>query len=286
MYAPFDLPARVAINGPIARSTSVNRDITQEMRETYDKYYRSHGYRERYPVPNVATLDYLLQHGAKQAVHILDFGCGDGRYARALLDHTQAHVTGYDISLPSLCDLERSLNGSPHGDRVTLVGGAIDNLHAGAYDLVLMLFGVLSHLGDRATRIETLVKLRTCMRPGARLILSVPSIYRRRPLDLYLHARARSLGIASPPMHEAGNIHFVRYVHGERLSFFYHLYTLARLEEELRAAGFILRHCEAESLFPEWWLMRSPPLQRLDRALAKAIPSALGYGIRAYAELL
>ena len=264
----------------------MNHDIARQMRETYDKYYRSHGYRERYPVPNAATLDYLLRHGAREAAHILEFGCGDGRYARALLERTRARLTGFDISAPSLQELARSLNGSPHRDRVTLVSGTIDDLpHDEQYDLVLMLFGVLSHLGDRRTRIDTLCRLRERMRPGGRLILSVPSIYRRRPLDLCRHACARWRGHASPPLHEAGNIGFVRYVHGERLSFFYHLYTARRLADELRAAGFLLRDCEAESVFPEWWLMRSARLQTLDRTLAKSVTPSLGYGIRACAEM-
>jgi 2-polyprenyl-3-methyl-5-hydroxy-6-metoxy-1,4-benzoquinol methylase len=263
----------------------VNDMVTDEMRETYDKYFLSNGYTDRYPVPNPATLDYILRHGARRATHILDFGCGDGRYALALLARTGARLTGYDISRPSLQALERSLQGTPYRERVTLVGGDIDNLaQSSKFDLVLMLFGVLSHVGNRATRIDTLRRLRERMSPGAQLILSVPSIYRRRPLDLCRYACARQLGRARPPQHEAGNIYFVRQVHGERLRFFYHLYTVARLSDELRAAGFALQDPEAESVFPEWWLMRSRRLQSMDRKLSRWIAASLGYGIRARAE--
>lgn len=266
----------------------MNDDVVREMRRTYDKYFQSRGYRERYPMPNAATLDYVLRHGARQAAHILDFGCGNGRYALALLALTSAHVTGFDISEPSLREFDQYLQTTPYKTRVTLVGGDIGTLgsidNEIGYDLVLMLFGVLSHLGDRATRIDTLRRLRDKMQPHGRLILSVPSLYRRRPLDLCRHACARRLGRARPPQHEPGNIYFIRHVHGERLRFFYHLYTVARLRDELRIAGFILRDWEAESLFPEWWLMRSPRLQRLDRTLSSWIAPSLGYGIRALAE--
>jgi SAM-dependent methyltransferase len=259
--------------------------VADEMKNTYDKYFLSNGYTDRYPVPNTATLDYILRNGARHTAHILDFGCGDGRYALALLARTDARLTGYDISEPSLQALERNLQGTPYRERVTLVAGDIDNLAGnGTYDLVLMLFGVLSHVGNRAARIKTLRRLHERMSPGAQLILSVPSIYRRRPLDLLRYACARQLGKATPPQHEAGSIYFVRHVHGERLRFFYHLYTVARLRDELQAAGFVLQDTEAESVFPEWWLMRSPRLQRIDRKLSKWLAASLGYGIRARAE--
>lgn len=265
-------------------------EVVREMRNTYDRYFQSHGYRERYPVPNPATLDYVLRHGALRAAHILDFGCGNGRYALALLARTGARLTGFDISESSLQEFVHCLQGTPYEERVTIVGGDLFKLGGTGietgYDLVLMLFGVLSHLGDRATRIDTLRRLRERMRPGGRLILSVPSLYRRRPMELCRHACARRLGRARPPQHEAGNIYFVRHVHGERLRFFYHLYTVPRLRNELRMAGFILRDWEAESVFPEWWLMRSPRLQRLDRRLSGWIAPSLGYGIRALAEPL
>ena len=261
--------------------------IASEMKSTYDRYFISSGYSQRYPRPNVGTLDFLLAHGARDAGCILDFGCGNGRYSLALLAHTKATVTAYDISSPSLAEFENLLQGSPYRERVTFVHDDWDRLEeTGPHDLIVMLFGVLSHLGDSAARIEILSRLRRLMREDGRLILSVPSAFRRRPWDQLRSMLARRMGRAQPPLNEAGNIYFTRQVNGDNLTFFYHLYTLKRLQAELAAAGFAIRRCEAESVLPEWLLMRSNVLQSIDRTLSGWIPPSLGYGIRMLATPL
>ncbi|HEV3105681.1 MAG TPA: class I SAM-dependent methyltransferase [Trinickia sp.] len=259
-------------------------EIASEMQRTYDQYFQSESYRHRYPRPNAATLAYLIRNGACEAGRILDFGCGNGRYSLALLAHSRALVTAYDISLASLLEFDRSLNETPYRDRVTFVHDDLFGLGpASSCDLILMLFGVLSHLGDRATRIKALSRLRGLIREDGRLVLSVPSIYRRRPWELVKCALARRLGRAQPPLNEGGNIYFMRHAYGHRLTFFYHLYTLEDLRADLAAAGFAIQHCEAESILPESWVTRSDFLARLDAHLSAWISPALGYGIRVLA---
>jgi SAM-dependent methyltransferase len=258
--------------------------IASEMQRTYDQYFHSEGYRHRYPRPNTTTLAYLLKHGGRDAERILDFGCGNGRYSLALLAQSNAHVTGYDISLASLLEFDLNLKHTPFRDRVTLVHDDLPALgETCSYDLILMLFGVLSHLGDRATRIKTLARLRRLIRENGHLILSVPSIYRRRPLELLKSVLQRRSGSAPPPLDEPGNIYFTRYAHGHQLTFFYHLYTLDDLRADLAAAGFTIRHCEAESILPEWWVTQSDVVARLDARLSARIAPSLGYGIRVMA---
>jgi len=262
----------------------VNDHIAKEMQQTYDHYFLSHGYRRRYPEPNAATLGYVLKHGAHGASRILDFGCGNGRYAMALLAQTSAHLTAYDISAASLLEFEDTLKQTPYRERVTLVHGEMAALAAPAgYDVVLMLFGVLSHLGDRASRLHTLRELRGQMRADSRLIVSVPSIYRRRPWELLRYGLERRLGLAQPPQDEPGNIYFTRHIQGQSLRFFYHLYTVDDLRQELHAAGFALSDWQAESMLPEWWITQSTTLRGIDRVLSARLPAALGYGMRAVA---
>jgi SAM-dependent methyltransferase len=262
----------------------LSRYIADQMRHTYDRYFSGQGYRRRYPRPNEATLDYLLANGAREAARILDFGCGNGRYALALLALTPARVTAYDISGASLREFEHALARTPHADRVCFVHDDLAALtRTGPHDLALLLFGVLSHLGDRAARIDALRRLRMLLHDDGRLILSVPSRRRRRPFDLARCGLMRALARARPPLDEPGSVAFTRRVAGEALTFFYHLYTVQELRDELEIAGFALRHCEAESLLPEWCVTRSPRLARLDRALARRLPPALGYGIRVLA---
>lgn len=258
--------------------------IVDATADTYDRYFENDGYRSRYPGPNPSTLDYLLRHGAAQANAILDFGCGNGRYSLALLAHSKAEITGYDISAASLAEFEHHLLHTPYRSRVRLVHRNWTRLgRTPRYDMILMLFGVLSHLGDRDTRIATLARLRGLMRPNGRLVLSVPSALRRRPRDLLKWSLARRLQVALPPFNEQGNIHFTRHVDGKALTFFYHLYALRELRGELRAAGFAPQACEAESLLPEWWIAQSRALSKLDRMASRWLPPALGYGIRVLA---
>ena len=261
-----------------------SNQITKDMQRTYDAYFRSSGYRNRYPQPNAATLDYLLAYGARDATEILDFGCGNGRYGLAVLAHSAANLTAFDISACSLAEFKEHLDGTPYRERVTFVYDDWPGLGKPAtYDLILMLFGVLSHIGDRTARVQTLRGLRDLVRDEGRLILSVPSIFRRRPWELFKCALARRLGRALPPHDESGNIYFTRKVQGDRLCFFYHLYRLKDLRSELAEAGFAIRHCEAESVMPEWWVARSKHLHGLDRLISSWIPPALGYGIRVLA---
>ncbi|CAB3761807.1 hypothetical protein LMG29739_03723 [Paraburkholderia solisilvae] len=258
--------------------------IAHEMRRTYDQYFSNDGYRRRYPRPNAGTLDHLLSNGARTATRILDFGCGNGRYSLALLEHSHAQLTAYDISAASLAEFQRNLAGTALQDRVTLVHDDLAKLGAPAsYDLILMLFGVLSHIGARAARIEMLARLRGLLRDDGRLILSVPSVYRRRPWELLKCALARRLRRAAAPQDEAGNIEFTRHVGGHRLTFFYHLYTLNELRTELAAAGFAVREFEAESVLPEWCVTQWNIVRRIDQCIAARIAPALGYGIRVLA---
>jgi SAM-dependent methyltransferase len=257
------------------------------MQRTYDWYFMSNGYRDRYPRPNAATLNYILANGAREASSILDFGCGNGRYSLELLARCKARLTGYDISASSLQEFSESLWRSVLRERVALVH---DDLFAlaeqGPYDMILMLFGVLSHVGDRAARIRMLSVLRKLIRAEGRLIVSVPSAFRRRPTDLAKWSLARRFGLARAPQDEPRNIYFTRRVNGCRVRFFYHLYTRVELENELAEAGFRVLHCEAESFFPEQWVTRSAFVRRIDAWFSRWAPATFGYGIRALAVAL
>lgn len=141
----------------------------------YDHYFACQDYQRRYPAPNAATLAFLFAHGAGSARQILDFGCGNGRYALALLQQTKACVTGYDISLAALGAFKGLLDSTRFGSRATLLTGELDVLDpAKKFDLVLLLFGVLSHVGGQTARVKVLQHLRSTMTPQGRLVLSVP----------------------------------------------------------------------------------------------------------------
>ena len=264
-----------------------NEQVNQTMKALYDHYFASLDYGKRYPQPNQSTLEFLLHQGADQAQEILDFGCGNGRYALALLQVTQAKLTGYDISANALAEFSHHLEQVNAGARVRLLRGEPDVLEAsGPYDLVLMLFGVLSHVGGSQARLQSLRQIRRLMQAKGRLLLTVPNLWRRRPVELIKAVLARKTGRAKGLQAERGNILFKRKLAGVPHQFFYHLYTVEDLRTELREAGFELTRVEAESVFPEWLITQHPWLGRIDAKLSRFIPASWGYGIRAVAQAL
>ncbi|MBI3727435.1 MAG: class I SAM-dependent methyltransferase [Burkholderiales bacterium] len=261
-----------------------NHQITEAMTDLYDRYYTSHEYEKRYPKPNQSTLHFLFENGAKEAKDILDFGCGNGRYALPLLQQTDAKLTAYDISHAAITELSRFLHDHPHAARIRLFGGEAEKLNAqGDYDMVMLMFGVLSHIGDHTARVDTLRQLRSLMRPEGKLVLSVPSIFRRRPFELFGAYWQRMTGKARDTQKEPGNILFTRNIDKQAHQFFYHLYSVAGLRAELHEAGFTITALSPESLLPEWMITQSDLLGKLDEALLPLLPAALGYGIRAVA---
>ncbi len=260
-------------------------DTSVMMTKVYDYYFSSAAYERRYPMPNRATLEFILGHGAREAGSILDFGCGNGRYAMALLQACKARITGCDISSASLDEFARRLQHGGQAQRVELVHGPIDSLGAGRrFDSILMMFGVLAHVGRRCERIRVLRGLRTMLEPGGRLVLSVPNVYRRRPGELLKTLAARVLSQHMPEQaEEPGDIYFTRSIADRNLTFFYHLYSVAGLRSELEEAGFCMTDCRAESLLPEWLITQHRAVAGFDRMVLPFLPATLGYGICASA---
>lgn len=266
------------------------KDVSQQalqdtMEGLYDHYFACQDYQKRYPKPNAATLDFLFAHGAGEARQILDFGCGSGRYALDLLQSTQATVTGYDISLAAIDAFQGLLNNTQFGRRARLLTGPLDVLEScEKFDMVLMLFGVLSHVGGQAARLEVLHRLQTLMQPQGKLVLTVPSVWRRRPFELWSAAMDRAGRRAKGVQAEPGNIEFTRVLAGAPHTFFYHLYSTQSLRCELRSSGFEVVAMEAESVLPEWLVTQHRALGRADAAVSRFLPAGLGYGIRVLAK--
>jgi len=261
---------------------AVHSDTQAGMTDLYDHYFSCKDYQKRYPAPNAATLEFLFRHGVGQARQILDFGCGNGRYALALLESTSARVTGYDISTSAIEEFNNFLEKTRFGPRVRLLTGSREVLIGSQeFDVVLLLFGVLSHIGGRADRLEVLRHLHTMMEPQGRLLLTVPSVWRRRPLELLSAAFKRLTGRARGVQAEAGNIEFTRLLAGVPHTFFYHLYSARRLRQELQACGFEIVEMDAESVLPEWLITQYRAVGRLDAMVSRIWPAFLGYGIRA-----
>ena len=261
-------------------------EVEAAMSRLYDHYFSSHAYEQRYPTPNRATLQFILQNGAHGAKRILDYGCGNGRYALALLRTTQATLVGYDISSSALTEFENHLIQESESDRTVLLQGPqCDLMDHAPFDLILMLFGVLSHLGEKPARLAALRQMKNSLGPEGRLIVTVPNIWRRRPLELIATGLARRFRQATGFRREDGNILFTRKLAGAPHQFFYHLYSVKSLQSELNDAGFVLQGVAAESLLPEWLVTQFPTIGKIDALLCRWLPASVGYGIRVVAKI-
>jgi tRNA (uracil-5-)-methyltransferase TRM9 len=252
----------------------------------YETYFETGLYETRYPAPNAATLRTVRSLIGRRRCRVLDFGCGSGRYAAPLLEGTGAELVAYDTSQAALALLTRRLDGFVRSGRLLAVGGSVDALAAavrrtGPVDLALFLFGVLGHVAGRSARIQLLRRVRELMRPDGYLVASVPNRWRR-----FLAEQARCQPFVGPAGLEPGDVLYVRApADGPEIRMFYHLYTPADFESEIRAAGFRPVRFEPESILPENAVVRGRHLARVDRLLRHLVPAALGYGFLVVASV-
>jgi len=101
--------------------------------------------------------------------HILDAGCGNGRYTRFLLRHADKHavITAFDVSQRMLKRARRRLQSS----RVSLVAADLTRLpYADASFDAVVCGWVLEHLPDPRPGLRDLARV---LRPGGKMLLLV-----------------------------------------------------------------------------------------------------------------
>jgi len=104
--------------------------------------------------------------------HLVDYGCGNGAQTR-LLAPLFARTTGVDVQPDLLATLRAGAERDALGDRLSAVLIEADGvpLPDGCADVVTS-FTVLEHVPDEAA---ALAEMRRLLRPGGRLIISVPN---------------------------------------------------------------------------------------------------------------
>jgi SAM-dependent methyltransferase len=150
----------------------------------------------------------LLLGEARPGERVLDLGCGSGRFVAALRD-AGADPVGVEIAEAAL---ERARAVAPGADLRLLEPDGSLPLEHGSVDLVWC-SEVLEHVADGS---ELLHEVRRVLRPGGRLLVTVP-----------FHGRVKAAAIALSRF----DAHFDP--QGQHLRF----YTRASLAASLRAAG-------------------------------------------------
>lgn len=249
-----------------------------DLARSYDAYYNSHLYDQRYPHHNPHCLALIIEQIRQQGNKVLDFGCGNGRYTAPLLAQTPANVTAYDICHEAIRELSERQAPYIASQRLQPVVGDLDALRAasgGQFDLALMMFGVLGHIYPKENRMEVLRTVHALLRPGGRLIVTVPSAVRRFHQE---QAAARAQGL------DAGDIFYKRQTPTTVIDMYYHLYTVEEFRHELESAGLKVVNMSAESLFPESAVVKSSIVSHLDRWLGALLPLRYAYGFLAVVE--
>lgn len=259
-------------------------DQTDRTPTPYDLYFSSGLYQRRYPRANARSLAFIVDHLGAGAVEILDFGCGDGRYALPLLQATEATVTGYDVCGEALKRLIGHGCRFAEAGRLRPLSGTLEAVLA-HYErrprpqLAMLMFGVLGHIRPAAERRRVLTALARLLAPGGRLVLSVPNRRRR-----FRHEqRQRPASFDGQPL-EAGDITYRRCAGKTEIPLFYHLYTAASLRHDLEASGFVVDQLVAESALSEHAVTASPGARALDEGLRRLIPLDWVYGFLASAR--
>ena len=245
------------------------------MSASYDSYFASRLYDERYPGPNRRTLSLvrsILSHNAEPG-DVIDIGAGNGRYALPLATETPHRVWAVERSAAARGQLSDRRRGMPRPVALCL-RERIAEVPLPDLDIrvVLALFGVLSNM-DHAERRKTLSALAPHMDTSAALVGSVPNSRRRfRSEQRSEGARSDGHGIRvsySRPV-QTGN--------GEA-RFDLTLFSEQGLVRELDSLGWSVQKVTAESVLPESVVTRRWPLGTLDGLVASWIPPALGYGL-------
>ncbi|MBD2460430.1 class I SAM-dependent methyltransferase [Oscillatoria sp. FACHB-1407] len=254
----------------------------------YDRYFSSGTYTARYPVYNQRSLDVILSY-TQNVNYVLDFGCGEGRYTLPILQHTSASVIACDISTHAIAHLKQKLSACPvhWSDRTTLIEGEVHQITGQVQlDVVIAMFGVLSHIAGQKNRIELLQTLRHLLHANGKgvLIISVPNARRRFFGEQMRHRLFREYYASGSMASEPGDIVYSRtFKNQETYEMYYHLYTVTSLKHELQEAGFQIKTTMAESVFAESTVTRNPLFHDLDKNLTAVAPACLGYGILAIA---
>jgi len=251
--------------------------------ESYDRYFASRLYEQRYPQANPSTLAIVLDQLGAQGGSVLDIGCGSGRYAEALLERTPLSVVACDVSREAIDELSSRYAGHVASGRLrpllgdlSVVAKSIDPDER--FDLAIMLFGVLAHIYSRALRRQTLAAIRVLLRPGGRIVVSVPNAGRRFPRQQVASRKLVEAGHL-----ELGDVLYERTSDDGVVEMYYHLYGLDEFVQELEEQGFRILHVGAESVLPESGVVRSKVLHKLDRLLTRLLPLRYAYGFLAVA---
>jgi len=241
------------------------------MQESYDQYYATGYYDQRYPTANGSTLERTLAVTPPGGASILDIGAGNGRYAVILASR------GYVVNAVEPSDYARAQ--LRHSSEVRKLESQIvvfkeladvpSTVVANSH-LAMLQFGVLGHM-CYIERMQVLGRLMDEMPSGSAVVGSVPNRFRRFRAE---QRTGKLSDTGSPPRFK-----YSRTYGGIENDLEYTAFSPADLRQELASAGWADVALRCESFFSESMVTRSNTVSRIDRTLTRVAPAMLGYCI-------
>lgn len=243
---------------------------TAGMASSYETYYESNVYDERYPSPNRRTTSRVAATVGPTSV-IVDVGAGNGRYAIPLaLDGHR--ILAVERSSAALAQIERRIDQAGIARNLEIYADLAD---VPAVDLarathVLLLFGVLGHMtfGERQS---VLALIGSSMPSVGRVIGSVPNRLRR-----FSDEQRRDRIVDDGAGRRFG---YIRTLKGITSTFEYTAFSPDELRSELAGHGWHVDRLAAESVLAEETVTNHRLVGWLDGILSLIMPPSLGYGI-------
>lgn len=240
------------------------------IREAYEQYFSTRLYDRRYPRPNRRTLA-ILSRSLPAGSTVIDIGAGNGRYALPLA-RMGCDVVAVEPSEAGRARIAERVADERAENRVAILGDVAEvepDVLAGA-SAAMLLFGVLGHL-TYAERSGLLATLSRSMKPGARLLGSVPNRSRRFRRE----QRESTVDDGGRPP----RVSYARGSGADALVLELTLFSPADVRAELTSAGWRCESLTAESLMPEAVVTSRPWAGYVDALVSAAAPAGLGYCI-------
>ncbi len=216
----------------------------------FDLYSRTRAYAKRYPTPNLYSYG-IIKSIVKEDDLICDIGCGNGRYVIPLLTDNHKSIIGIDISEEMINELRDHLAVEKlNSAKVDLISDDIEDIEMkrSNIDVVLCMFGTISHFNPAEKREGILRKIYDSIKPGGYFIGSVPNRYRR----FYTSQLRRILEVIfNREKLDLREITYYRHIDGRKYGNYYYLYSPKNIRNELANIGFENIRLYVESILSE-----------------------------------
>lgn len=243
---------------------------SDETYRSYERYFETKKYAQRYPRPNRLALERILRALSPGAT-LIDIGAGHGRYSIALAEqgYTVVAVERSDAAREQLTETasRRGLS-----DKLLCFKELedVDPKLAEKSELSLLFFGVLSHMAFKERELA-LKTIHSMMGEQANVIGSVPCTFRRYKSER-VNARIDDFG-------DAPRFFYTHHLDGAAYEFAYTAFSPQQLRAEFALHGWESVQMKTESVLSERKVARNRFIGAVDAMVSRMTPCRFSHAI-------